>query len=350
MCAGWPLVRWAGLRKTHEWTITYYGLRSLLPENVDVIAGPGCPVCVVPARDIDEAVWLALNGITVATFGDMYRAPGSTISLAEARARGGDVRVVYSVQDAIRMARREPDRELVFFAIGFSTTAPTNAVSVLEGLPGNFSLLVSHRLIPPVMELLLGIGELEIDGFIAPGHVATVIGARPFRLFPDAYGMPTVIAGFEPLDVLFAILYVIRQLREGGAWLENEYTRSVTELGNVRAQKAIRAVFEVNDGHWRGLGRIPKSALELKERFRRYDARERYDIDVGTGHDVHPGCSCHLIVTGRMKPVECPLFKTGCRPDHPLGPCMVSREGTCYIWARYGTRKADFSKPRLPPH
>lgn len=335
---------------THEWTITYYGLRSLLPKNVDVIAGPGCPVCVVPAKDIDEAIWIAFHEKTITTFGDMYRAPGSTMSLADAKAKGGDVRVVYSVQDAVKMALKNPKKEFVFFAIGFSTTAPTNAISILEGMPDNLSFLTSHRLIPPAMELLLGMGELKIDGFISPGHVATVTGTEPFDLFPTAYGMPTVIAGFEPLDVLFAILYVLRQVRDGKPRLENEYARYVTREGNVKAQEAIREVFDVVDGRWRGLGRIPASALKLREEFSRYDARKRYDIQVGPGQDIHPGCSCHLIMVGKINPVQCPLFQEVCTPDHPMGPCMVSREGTCQIWAKYGAREADLSRPELPPH
>ncbi|RLI34077.1 hydrogenase formation protein HypD [Candidatus Bathyarchaeota archaeon] len=317
---------------THEWTITHSGLRALLPERVSVIAGPGCPVCIVPAREIDEAVWLALNGVTVVTFGDMYRVPGSERSLEDAKSLGGDVRVVYSVRDAVEMARREPGRDFVFFAIGFETTAPMNAIEIPRS-PENLSFLVSHRLIPPAMELLVEMEDLNIDGFIAPGHVSTIIGMKPYLRFPQRYGMPTVIAGFEPLDVLMAVYMLLRQIREGRARLENEYTRAVTYEGNVRAQRAIEEVFETVDGAWRGIGVIPSSTLRLREEFSERDARKRYDIEVGPGRDIYPGCSCHLVIIGKITPRECPLFLKACTPEKPKGACMVSSEGTCRIWA-----------------
>jgi len=321
---------------THEWTITHYGIRSLLPKNIDVIAGPGCPVCVTPASEIDRAISLALNGVTILTFGDLVRVPGSEISLQEAKARGGDVRVVYGVGDAVKIARRERDREFVFVAIGFETTAPSTASEILRKLPKNLTFLIVHRLIPPVMELLLGIGDLHIDGFIAPGHVSTIIGMKPYEVFPRAYRMPTVIAGFEPLDVLFAILMLLRQIRSGDAKLENEYTRSVSWNGNLKAQQIMNAAFKVVDGYWRGLGRIPKSALALKEEFSEYDATIRYDLEVRGSRDILPGCLCHLVMIGKIKPPECPLFMKVCTPQTPRGPCMVSFEGTCNIWAKHG--------------
>jgi hydrogenase expression/formation protein HypD len=320
---------------THEWTITHYGLRTLLPENVKVIAGPGCPVCILPAAEIDEAISLALRGVTVLTFGDVIRVPGSETSLQEARASGGDVRVVYSVSDAVRMAKREPDRDFVFLAIGFETTAPSTAVEVLNKPPKNLSFLVSHRLIPPAMELLLGVGDLHIDGFIAPGHVSTIIGMKPYQIFPKAYNMPTVVAGFEPLDVLFAISMLLKQLRDGDARLENEYRRSVTWEGNVKAQQAIREVFRVVSGRWRGIGRIPSSTLALREEFALYDAREKYDVNIEHSRDLLPGCLCHLVMIGKISPPECPLFMKACKPHAPKGACMVSVEGTCRIWAEH---------------
>ena len=320
---------------THEWTITHYGLRTLLPETVNVIAGPGCPVCVTPAAEIDEAISLALRGVTVLTFGDVIRVPGSESSLQEARASGGDVRVVYSVSDAVRMAERDPDKDFVFLAIGFETTAPATAVEVLNKPPENLSFLVSHRLIPPAMELLLGVGDLHIDGFIAPGHVSTIIGMKPYQIFPEAYRMPTVVAGFEPLDVLFAISMLLRQIRDGDARLENEYKRSVTWEGNVKAQQVFKRVFRVVSRRWRGLGRIPSSALALREEFAPYDAREKYDINVGHSRDLLPGCLCHLVMIGKINPPECPLFMKACTPSAPKGACMVSVEGTCRIWAKH---------------
>ncbi|RLF15964.1 MAG: hydrogenase formation protein HypD [Thermoprotei archaeon] len=324
---------------THEQVISHHGLRALLPSHVEVIAGPGCPVCVVPAKEVDEAIELALrHHVVLATFGDMYRVPGTQLSLAEAKAHGADVRVVYSVRDAVKIAEENPSKQVVFFAIGFETTAPTTASELVSGPPRNFSVLVSHRLIPPVMELLLGIAETYFDGFICPGHVATIIGARPFKLFPEAYRMPTVIAGFEPLDVMVAVKHIVDQVARGEAKLVNEYRRSVRENGNPRALKLMEEVYEVYDGYWRGIGRVPASALRLKESFREYDARYRFNVQVGPSRDLKPGCSCHLVLTGKLNPTECPLFAKACTPRSPQGPCMVSSEGTCNIWFRYRGR------------
>lgn len=330
------LVKFCHVCGTHEWTITHFGLRSLLPKNVEVIAGPGCPVCVLPAAEIDEAVELALKGVCIATFGDVLRVPGSNLSLAEARAKGGDVRVIYGVSDAVRMAKEEPDREFAFFAIGFETTAPSTANEVLKESPENLSFLVSHRLIPPAMELLLGVGDLHIDGFIAPGHVSTIIGLKPYKIFPSAYHMPVVVSGFEPLDVLFSISMLLRQLKDGAAMLENEYRRVVRREGNAKALKLMSKVFDVVDGSWRGLGRLPSSAFTLKNEFKEWDAREKHDVKVKTGRDILPGCQCHLVMIGKIKPIECPLFMNVCMPESPKGACMVSVEGTCRIWAKHG--------------
>ncbi len=320
---------------THEWTITHYGLRILLPRTVKVIAGPGCPVCILPAAEIDEAISLALRGVTVLTFGDVVRVPGSKTSLHEARASGGDVRVVYSISDAVRMAEKDPNKDFVFLAIGFETTAPATAVEVLKKPPKNLSFLISHRLIPPAMELLLGVGDLHIDGFIAPGHVSTIIGMTPYLIFPEAYHMPTVVAGFEPLDVLFAISMLLRQIKEGDAKLENGYKRSVSREGNVKAQQAIERVFKVVSGRWRGLGRIPSSTLALREEFMSYDARKKYDVNIEHSRDLPPGCLCHLVMIGKIDPPECPLFMKACTPAAPKGACMVSMEGTCRIWGQH---------------
>lgn len=319
---------------THEWTITHSGIRSILPEQISLIAGPGCPVCIVPAREIDEAVWLATNGVTVATFGDMYRAPGSEMSLADAKSTGGDVRVVYSVRDAVEMARREAEKDFVFFAIGFETTTPMNALEIPRS-PSNLSYLISHRLIPPAMEFLVETEGLDIDGFIAPGHVTTIIGAKAYQKFAEEYRMPTVVAGFEPLDVLMAVHMLLRQIREGKPKLENEYARAATYQGNIRAQEIVSEVFDVADGAWRGIGVIRKSALRLKEDYSHHDARLKYDIDVGPGQDIHPGCRCHLVLIGRVTPPECPLYMEACTPERPKGACMVSSEGTCRAWASH---------------
>ncbi len=321
---------------THEWTISHYGLRSLLPESVDVIAGPGCPVCIIPAAEIDEAIKLALEkNVTVATFGDLVRVPASDMSLQDARAQGGDVRIIYSVIDAVKMAEKESSRDFAFFAVGFETTAPSTAVEVLKKPPANLSFLVSHRLIPPAMELLLGVGDLHIDGFIAPGHVSTIIGMKPYELFPRAYHMPTVVAGFEPLDVLFAISMLLQQIKNREAKLENEYSRVVAWNGNVKAQTLISQAFDVVDGGWRGLGKVPASALAFKEAYRNYDARGKYNVKVSGSRDLLPGCLCHLVMIGKIKPPECSLYMKACTPQTPKGACMVSMEGTCRIWARH---------------
>ncbi|MBC7130287.1 hydrogenase formation protein HypD [Candidatus Bathyarchaeota archaeon] len=319
---------------THEWTITHYGIRSLLPKNVEVIAGPGCPVCVTPASEIDEAIHLASKGMVITCFGDVLRVPGSEQSLLDAKANGADVRVVYSVIDAVKMAMKDPNKEFTFFAIGFETTAPSTAIEVLREPPENMSFLIAHRLIPPAMELLVGIGDLQIDGFIAPGHVSTIIGLKPYEIFPKAYRMPTVVAGFEPLDVLFAIYMILRQLKSGEARLENEYSRAVSWDGNIKAQRIMHDVFEVVDGNWRGLGRLPLSAFKLVEKYAKYDAREKFGVKIEKGRDLPPGCQCHLVMIGKIKPTECPLYMKACTPQRPIGACMVGVEGTCRIWAK----------------
>jgi len=319
---------------THEWTITHFGLRSLLPENVEVIAGPGCPVCIVPAAEIDEAVELAKKDIVVTCFGDVLRVPGSESSLLEAKAEGADIRVVYSVSDAVEMAKQEPNKEFVFHAVGFETTAPITAVEALGDLPKNFSFLVSHRLIPPAMELLLGVGDLEISGFIAPGHVSAIIGLKPYELFARVYRMPTVVAGFEPVDVMMGIYMILKQVHENTALLENEYSRVVKPEGNIKAQELMTQAFEATAGNWRGIGRLPDSALHLRPALSQFDAREKFDVHIEQGKDILLGCECHLVVIGKIKPNECPMFLKGCTPAKPIGACMVSSEGTCRVWAK----------------
>jgi hydrogenase expression/formation protein HypD len=319
---------------THEWTITHYGIRSLLPENVEVIAGPGCPVCIVPAAEIDESVLLAQKGVAVTCFGDLLRVPGSQMSLLDAKAEGADVRVVYSISDAVKMAEKEPDKEFAFFAVGFETTAPSTAVEALKKPPKNFSFLVAHRLIPPAMELLLGVGDLHIDGFIAPGHVSAIIGLKPYELFPRVYRMPTVVAGFEPIDVLMGIYMLMKQLKERTARLENEYARIVKWEGNPKALEIMDKAFTVTAGNWRGIGRLPDSALKLREELADYDARGKFGVKVEQGRDILLGCECHLVIIGKIKPDKCPMFMKACTPQKPIGACMVSSEGTCSVWAK----------------
>jgi hydrogenase expression/formation protein HypD len=323
---------------THEWTITHYGLRSLLPQNVEVIAGPGCPVCIVPASETDEAVQLALKGVVVTCFGDLLRVPGSRMSLLDAKAEGADVRVVYGVGDAVKMAREEATKEFVFFAVGFETTSPSTAVEILSKPPENMSFLISHRIIPPAMKLLVKMKELSLDGFIAPGHVSTIIGLKPYEIFPKKYRMPVVVAGFEPLDVLMGIYMILKQLSKDKPSLENEYARAVWPQGNPKAQRIMAEAFEIVDGRWRGLGNIGSSKFNLREEHNVYDAHLRYGVKIEYGVDTKLGCRCHLVVIGRIKPTECPMFMKECTPQRPVGACMVSAEGTCRIWA---TTKPD---------
>jgi hydrogenase expression/formation protein HypD len=319
---------------THEWTITHFGIRSLLPSNVEVIAGPGCPVCIVPASEIDEAVQIAKKGVAVTCFGDVLRVPGSKASLLDAKADGAEVRIVYGVGDAVKMAEKEPDKEFVFFAVGFETTSPSTAVEILDNPSENLSFLVSHRLIPPAMKLLVEMKDLSLNGLIAPGHVSTIIGLKPYEVFPEEYHMPVVVAGFEPLDILFAVYMILKQLSESKPRLENEYVRAVHWEGNVKAQELLRKVFDVEDGKWRGLGSIPSSKNKLRKEYAAYDAHLKYGVKVEDGVDLQPGCKCHFVVIGKIKPSDCALFMKACTPQKPVGACMVSSEGTCRIWAK----------------
>jgi hydrogenase expression/formation protein HypD len=330
---GKKLVKICHVCGTHEWTITHYGLRSLLPKNVEVMAGPGCPVCIVPASEIDEAVGLALRGVTITCFGDLLRVPGSKMSLLDAKAEGADVRVVYSCSDAVGMATKETTKEFAFFAVGFETTSPSTATEILNRPPENLSFLVAHRIIPPAMKLLSEMKDLPLNGFLAPGHVSTIIGLGPYEEFPKRYNMPVVVAGFEPIDVLMSIYMILKQLRNGKPTLENEYTRAVHSDGNLRAQRIMKEVFHVVDSKWRGLGNISASGLALKEEFEAFDARAKYDVKIAHGVDTKPGCRCPLVIIGKIKPTECPLFMKSCNPQRPIGACMVSVEGTCRIWA-----------------
>lgn len=319
---------------THEWTITHFGLRELLPQNIEVVAGPGCPVCIVPSSEIDEAVELALKGIAITCFGDLLRVPGSHRSLLDAKAEGADVRVVYSVGDAIKIAKKETNKEFAFFAIGFETTAPSTALELSKKPPKNLNFLISHRLIPPAMQLLVEMKDLNLNGFIAPGHVSTIIGLKPYEIFPKVYNISTVIAGFEPLDVLFGVYMIVKQIAKRKAKLENEYNRAVDWKGNIKAQKIMQKVFKVSNGSWRGLGVIQSSKLLLRKEYSDFDAHIKYNIKIERGLDSHSGCQCHLIIIGKIKPTECPLFLKTCTPRKPVGACMVGNEGTCRIWAR----------------
>lgn len=321
---------------THEHTISKYGLRSLLPKELEILSGPGCPVCVCPAADIDKAIELGKRDDTIiTTFGDMIRVPATNISLAELKAKGSDIRIVYGPHDAIKIAKENTDKEVIFFAIGFETTVPLIGYEIQSNPPSNFSVICAHKLIPAALELLISQSQLKIDGFISPGHVSTIIGLKPFKLFSDAYKVPNVIAGFEPNDVLLAILMLLKQKKEKKFETLNEYSRVVKPEGNKKAQEVISDVFESISSQWRGLGRILDGGLKIKEKYKKFDADKKFDVKIKQSLDIPPGCSCHLVMVGKLYPYECKLFRKECTPINPVGPCMVSLEGTCSIYYKY---------------
>ena len=338
----------------HTHAISRYGVPDLLPANVRMIHGPGCPVCVLPIGRIDLAIGLALErGAIVCTYADTLRIPASNgLSLMRAKARGGDIRMVYAVTDALRIAREHPAREVVFFAIGFETTTPPTAVAIrlaeAEAL-GNFSVLCCHVLTPSaIMNILESpevreLGTVPLDGFIGPAHVSTVIGSRPYEFFAEEYRKPVVIAGFEPLDVMQAILMLVRQVNEGRAVVENEFTRAVTPDGNEKAQGLVSEVFELRRSfEWRGLGEVPYSALKIRARYASFDAERRFGLEYRPVAD-NRACECGAILRGVKRPVDCKLFGTVCTPETPMGSCMVSSEGACAAHYTYGRYK-DFEE------
>jgi hydrogenase expression/formation protein HypD len=324
---------------THTVAIFRSGIRSLLPDTVELISGPGCPVCVTPAGEIDRAIALARQeGVTLATFGDLMRVPGSESSLQGERASGAAIRVVLSPLDALKIAQENPDRKVVFFAVGFETTSPAIAAAVQEaqrrGL-GNFYLLSSQRVIPPAVRALLSGGKVQIDGFILPGHVSVIIGRAPYLLISEEFGLPGVITGFEPLDILEGIYMLLRQRDEGRTAIEIQYSRAVKEEGNQHAIEILNAVFAPVDARWRGLGMIPASGLDLREEYAAMDAAQAFDIPYAEVEDP-PGCLCGEVLQGIHRPMDCPLFGTQCTPEEPIGPCMVSSEGSCAAYFKYG--------------
>jgi hydrogenase expression/formation protein HypD len=325
---------------SHEHTITYYGLRSLLHDNLELVSGPGCPVCVCATSDIREAIELAKKGNILCTFGDMVRDRTPYGSLDDARGKGSDVRIVYSPQDATRVAKENPKKEVVLFGVGFETTAAPVCSLLFEDIPENLSILTSLKRTSPAVEALLYQGELALDGVIAPGHVSTVVGANDWSDLTTRFKIPTIVSGFEPVDVLISILRLLEQVRDGSHELQIEYQRLVSFEGNRVARKMLSDGFEVREAHWRAMGKVPGSGYFIKPKFESYDARKRFGLsfDIDPKKDTPPGCKCHLVVTGKAYPSDCELFKKGaCRPDAPVGPCMVSGEGTCYIWHRYGS-------------
>ena len=331
----WVLMEICG-GQTH--TLMKYGIDQLLPPEVELVHGPGCPVCVTPLEVLDKAIAIASRpDVIFVSYGDMLRVPGSRLDLFQVKAAGGDVRIAYSPMDAVRIARQNPERSVVFFAVGFETTAPANAMAVLaarrQGLR-NFSILASHVLVPPAMRLLLDSRENRVQGFIAPGHVCTVMGYREYEALAAAYHVPIVVGGFEPVDLLQAISMVAAQLEEGRAEVENQYVRSVTRDGNAPARAAMEEVFEVADRKWRGLGTIPMSGLRMREEFADSDAERVYSVEALTAAEPRE-CISALVLQGLKKPVDCPPFGTACSPEHPLGAPMVSTEGACAAYFTY---------------
>ena len=329
----------------HTHTIYRYGLENLLPENIELVHGPGCPVCVIPMGRVDDALWLAAqDDVILATFGDMMRVPGSDGSLLDARARGADVRFVYSPLDALKLAEENPDKHVVFFAVGFETTAPSTAVTLeaarRKAIP-NFSVFSNHVTIEPPLRAIVDGGETEVDGFIGPGHVATVVGTKAFDFLPDEFGMPCVVAGFEPLDILQAVAMLLEQfvsgdVAAGKATVGNQYARVVRAEGNPAAEALLDRVFTVRDRfEWRGLGWLDDSGLGIADEYAQWDAEKRFTVPGALIPDP-VACECGSVLTGRIKPWECRVFGTACTPDTPIGTCMVSPEGACAAYYNFG--------------
>jgi hydrogenase expression/formation protein HypD len=342
----------------HTHAILRFGIPTLLPPTVELRSGPGCPVCVTSAADLDRAIALAqVEDVILTTFGDMIRVPGSAPpqspphsggdgpkgqggTLAQAKAQGADVRVVYSPLDALRIARENPARPVIFLGVGFETTAPMIASAVLAAEAeelANFYVFSTHKLTPPATRAILDAGEVALDGIIGPGHVTTVIGAEAWQFLPDDYSIPVAISGFEPLDILQATLALVEMVEEGRHDVANAYTRSVRLEGNPAAQQAMERVFEIADAQWRGFGTVPVSGLQIREAYARFDAARAFPVEVAPAKEP-PGCRCGEVLRGVLLPPECALFGKACTPQSPIGPCMVSAEGACAAYYQYGGR------------
>lgn len=330
----------------HTHTICRYGIEELLPDNVKMVHGPGCPICVLPIGRLDQAIDLAQRpGVILCAYGDMMRVPASNkMSLMKAKAAGADIRVIYSSMDALQIARKNLESDVILFAIGFETTTPPTAVAIKQAAAetlGNFSVFCNNVLTPSAIQAILGspeaaAGLVRVDGFVGPGHVSTITGTKPYEYFARSYRKPIVVAGFEPLDLIQAILMLIRQLNDGRAEVENQYTRAVSREGNRRARAVVAEVLTPRERfEWRGLGTLSESALGIREAYAAFDAERRFDIAYRSVPD-HPACSCSDILRGLKQPSECRIFGTGCTPDNPIGSCMVSPEGACSAFYQYG--------------
>jgi hydrogenase expression/formation protein HypD len=325
---------------SHEQAIARFGLRSVFPRDLNVIMGPGCPVCITDVPEVDEGVALALQGVRIATYGDMLRVPGTAKSLAHAQAEGARIDVVYSIAQAVQLAR-ETDEEICFFATGFETTAVATAAEILAGLPKNLSVLSAHKYIPPVMEIVAEMPENRVEGFLAAGHAASITGWGVFEPFAERHRLPVVVAGFEPLDILAALVKLVELVRDRKPEVVNMFPRCVTKEGNLPAQETLWKVFRPLGGRWRGIAHVPNGNLRLRDEFAHVDARRRFRIDVQKLWDHAPPaltqqCICGDIMAGVKSPAGCVLFGKQCTPENPVGACMVSSEGTCRIWHQYG--------------
>jgi len=324
----------------HTHAIFKYGIEDLLPDNIEMIHGPGCPVCVIPLGRVDDAISIALQpDIIFTTFGDMMRVPGSKTNLLDAKADGADVRMVYSPLDALKIAKKNPERHVVFLALGFETTSPSTAMTILQAAKDdvkNFSVFCNHIMIVPALKAMLDSPDLQLDGFVGPGHVSTVIGTRCYEFVPREYGKPLVVTGFEPLDVLQSVYMIVKQIIEGRAEVENQYGRVVERDGNRRALEALFEVFEPRDYfEWRGLGSIPHSGMRMKAKYAAFDAELKFNVP-GLRVADPKACQCGEILKGVKKPWECKVFGTACTPETPIGSCMVSSEGACASYYNFG--------------
>jgi hydrogenase expression/formation protein HypD len=346
----WTIMEICG-GQTHA--IVKSGLEDLLPREITLVHGPGCPVCVTPIELIDKAVAIAKHPDAIfCSFGDMLRVPGSSKSLFDAKAEGADVRIVYSPLDALKLAKQRPDKQVVFFAVGFETTAPANAMAAWQADRDhveNFSLLVSHVLVPPAMEALLSSANCVVEGFLAAGHVCTIMGFEEYLPIAEKHKVPIIVTGFEPLDLLEGIHMVVSQLEEGRHEVENQYRRAVRREGNRPAQKMITEIFEVSPRQWRGLGEIPASGFQLRGQFQKYDANRRFPFSGEAAHES-PECISGFILQGIKKPHECSAFAVKCTPENPLGAPMVSSEGACAAYYHYGRRQDKLVQPELSSH
>jgi hydrogenase expression/formation protein HypD len=335
----------------HTHSIFKYGIEALLPDTIELIHGPGCPVCVMPRGRLDDAIALAENPhVIFATFGDAMRVPGSQKSLLQAKAQGADIRMVYSPLDSLQIARDNPNKEVIFFSIGFETTAPSTALTVLQAQAeqiNNFSLFSNHVLVIPALTALLDNPDLQLDGFIGPGHVSMVIGVEPYQVISDRYNKPLVVSGFEPLDILQSIWMILQQMVEGRCEVENQYSRLVQQQGNRVAIEAVHQVFEVRETfEWRGLGDIPHSGLKIRPEYAQFDAEVKFTVPNLKVADA-AACQCGEILKGVLKPWQCKVFGTACTPETPIGTCMVSSEGACAAYYKYG-RLSTVAKVPMP--